>query len=695
MRYDVTMYQRAIRLSLSISFWTIVVLAALVPLFFLPASWGGVVAVKSILLYTGVFVATLAWLVAQFLQGAIMVPNNKTVLLVGVWTTTILISAFASANSAVSLWGRGFSTDSWIMTLVLALLVFLVASFAHEQRRLLTLFLAICVGSALTVLLQVVLFVLPIPALAHIVQTGTVVGTWVDFSYLVTLTLVTALLMYEVLAPKGFFKVFALATMVLCVIVLVFLNFVSAWIVAIISALLVFVYNSSVERSLAKLFPRSADAKEYSGFPFVSFGVLLVGIFFVLTSASIGARIAQSINLTFTDIRPSFSATTTVMQRSLAQDPVLGTGPGRFGSAWDLYHPIGINQTAFWNTTFESGFSTIQTFVVTHGLVPSILLCAIIIVSIVQGFRLFGHKFPDRFSRFIAVASLIMVIAYAALMVLTSVGIVLTVLGFLYIGLLIGVSQLVGKTSMISWAYLKDPRKSFVTILVLVVSMIVCVVVVYQSGQRFASIVYFNKALTAERSATEGYLTRALALSPNDVYWRGRTALYTNTFVELAQTSAPEKAALQQNFDTALASAQSAVVWDRTDARNWLTLAQVYQLVGANGNADALVAAQTAADEAQKRSPVNPLYLVVKGQLAFLAKDYTLALDSYTAARERAPGQADAWVGMIDSLSALGRKAEALQLLDTFATTFPTIEGVQAKKAAIQGVTQESNSTAE
>lgn len=690
MRYDIAMYQRAIQIAHGISFWTVVLLVALIPVFFLPASWGGVVAVKSILLYSGVFVAMLAWLVAQFLQGSIVVPNNKTVLLIGVWVTTVVISAFASANSAVSLWGRGFSTDSWIGILALALLVFLVASFAKEQRRLLTLFLALCIGSAMTVFVQVLLFSITTPALAHVVQTGTLVGSWVDFSYLTTLTLVTSLLMYEVLAPKGFFKIFSLVSMVLCTIVLVFLNFVSAWIIVIISALLVFVYNSSVERSLAKLFPRSADAKEYSGFPFVSFGILLIGVFFVLTSASVGARIAQSINLTFTDVRPSFSATTAVMRESLIHDPVLGAGPGRFGPVWDLYHPAGINQTVFWNTTFESGFSTVQTFVVTHGLLPVLLLCTIIVISIVQGFRLFGHKFPDRFSRFIAVTSLIMVIAYAVLMAITSVGLVLMVFGFLYMGLLIGVSQMVGKTSMLSWTYLKDPRKSFVTILLLVVGMILCVVVVYQTGQRFASIVYFNKALTADATDGERYLTRSLSLAPNDVYWRARTALYTGKFIELAQTSSPEKAVLQQYFDTALASAQEAVVWDRSDARNWLTLAQVYQLVAANGNTEALGAAQGAAEEAYKRNPVNPLYLNVKGQLAFLAQDYTLALASYTAARDQAPGQADAWVGMIDTLNALGRKSEALELLDTFARAFPTIEGVEAKKASIQGVAQEN-----
>jgi hypothetical protein len=679
------MYQTAVRISSSISFWIIAALAGLLPLFFLPASWGGVLSVKAVFLYSGVFLATAIWLFTQFLQGSLTVPKHRVLAVVGLWLLGVLLSTLFSANTSVSLWGRGFGIDSFIMALALGLLVFLVASYAREQKKLVTLFLATFMGSALTVLTQVVLYIVGHSSFAHVVTNGTIVGTWVDFSYLVTLTLIIALLMYEVLAPKGFFKIFSLATMLLCTIVLVFLNFTTAWIVTIISALLVFVYKSSVERSISKFFPASDEHKPAAVFPFMSFGVLMVGVFFFLASASVGARIANSVGLSFNDARPSFATTNIVLTHSLAQDPILGAGPGRFAQAWDLHRPAAVSQSIFWNTSFESGFSTLQTMIVTNGLLPVILLLIAIALSIVHGFKLFSYKFPDRFSRFIAVATLIMVLAFTVLFFLGAVGVVLTMLGFFYIGLLVGVSQLVSKTTLVSWNYLKDPRKSFLTILLLVILMIGCVGVVYGAGKRFASVVAFSKALTAADADTaERFLARALSLTPNDIYWRARTSLHASQFVRLAQSEAPDKAKLQSTFAVAETSAQSAVVWDKTSAQNWLTLAQVYQLVVANDNPDILNAAKEAALQARTRNPNNPLYPIVQAQLAFSAKEYQTALDLYTEARTLAPGNADAWIGMVDSLVALGRRTEATEILDVFAQAFPTIEGVEQKKASIE-----------
>lgn len=758
------MYQSFINKFNAISFTIILVICALLPIFFLPTNWGGVGSVKGVLLYVGVFVAFSFWLLAQFVGGSLKVPKHRIFAWMAAWLVLSLGSALFSQNSTVSLWGRGFAIDSFATVLVLTLFTFLVATFAREQKRLVTLFLATFVGSAATVLLQVVLYLsqklsFVSQYLGHVANQGTLVGSWVDFAYFTTFTFILSLLMYEVLMPKKFFKTLSFVTMILSTVVLIFLNFKAAWVIAIISSLLVFVYKSSVERSAAKLFATKEDMEhgehisETSKFPLMSFVALLIALFFFLSSNSIGAGIARSAGITFSDIRPSLSATVHVLGATLRHDPVLGAGEGRFGEVWNLHHSLGINQTQFWNSNFDSGYSLFATVLTTGGIAVGVSILGIIVLSLVLGVRLFNYQFPDRFSRFIAVSALIMFVSFVGLFLFSSPGIVLIVFGFLYLGVLLGVSSLVGKIPVSTFNYLRDPRLSFFAILLLVVATMGGFTAAYFSGNRFASVMLYNRAITATTpESIQSRLDRALSLSQNDVYWRTRAAFFVQQFSVAASATSPDKTLLQNNFSQAEQSARAAVAWDGTNANNWLTLSQVYQLVASADTADAYDAAKAAADQAQTRNPSNPFFALNQAQVALTKKDttaalasiaraielktdyldafmlraqirtglgearavigeltsytksapydaqgyfllgqayasvkeYQSALDAFVRARSFAPTDPNASLAVIDTLTAMGQKSQALDALDIFAAAFPRVTGVDQKRAQIQ-----------
>ncbi|HWC57360.1 MAG TPA: tetratricopeptide repeat protein [Candidatus Paceibacterota bacterium] len=651
------MHQKFIAKFTAISFTIILIICALCPLFFLPSTWGGVGAVKGILLYGGVFLAVAFWLLAQFVGGTLKLPRHAITALLGAWVVLSLVSAFFSANRTVSLWGRGFSMDSFAAVLVLSLFTFLVASFCREQKRLVTLFLATFIGAVVTIAAQVILYALQhvhfvATYLGHVAIQGTLVGTWVDFAYFTTLTFLLSLLIYEVLMPKGFFKILSFWSMILSTVVLICLNFKTAWIIAVVSSLIVFVYKSSVERSVLRFLPPDHETPDQSlsvgasRFPLMSFITLLVGLFFFLSSASIGAHIARYLGVSFTAIRPSFSTTTHVMRATLWRDPLLGAGAGRFNNVWNLYHPLSVNQTQFWNTAFDSGFGIFQTMLTTNGVLVGVVVFALILLSLVHGFRLFNHKFPDHFSRFIAVAALIMFVVFAGLFFFSSPGPVLIVLGFMYLGLLLGVSTLVGRTSVMSINYLRDPRSSFFAILLLVVAIMASFSAVYFSGNRFASIIVYNRALTASSNDIgQRRLDRAIAISPNDIYLRTRAALFMQEFTAAASDASTDKTTLQDDFSQAEASARAAVAWDTTSADNWLSLSQVYQLVASNpSSTDAYNAAKQAADKAQALSPNNPLYVLNEAQLALIKGDVDGAKSYITQAIQLKADYLDAYV---------------------------------------------------
>jgi tetratricopeptide (TPR) repeat protein len=646
------MYQKFVARFNSISFTFVTALCALLPLFFLPATLGGLGSVKGSFLYIGVFLAFSFWLVAQFVDGNLRVPKAKALAVLGLWVLLTLVSALSSVNVRVSLWGRGFAIDSFATVLVLSLFAFLVASFAREQHRLVKLFLATFSGMVLTLVLQIVLYIsqtVPFVAkyFSHVSTQGTLVGSWVDFAHFVTFIFLLALLMYEVLMPKGFFKVLSLFAMLLSLVTLIFLNFKAAWVVTIISSLLVFVYKSSVERSLSRFIPVTDTEEEVveQRFPAMSFISLLIALFFFLSSASIGGVLSQRAGISFTDIRPSFSTTSHVMRASLAHDPLFGAGAGRFGDVWNLYRPSSLNSSYFWNTSFESGYSMIQTLLATNGIIPTLALVLVLFLTLIHGFKLFNYKFPDRFSRFIAVSALIMLIAFIVLFLFTSPGLVLVSLGFLYLGLLLGVSTLVGKTRILAIQYLRDPRLSFFAILVLVLSAMAGFTAVYFSANRYASVVIYNRALAAGDFETAARrLDRALSLSQNDIYWRTRVAMYTTEFTNKASATNTDKAVLQSYFTQAEQSARAAVSWDPGSSANWLLVSQVYQLVAGGQDKDAYTNAKQAADEAQKRNPNNPLLVLNQAQLALTQKDTQGALGYIQQALEMKPDYLDAYI---------------------------------------------------
>lgn len=650
------MYQKIVGKFNTISFTIIAGICALLPIFFLPASLGSGAMVKGAFLYIGVFIAISLWLIGQFVEGSLRIPKSPAILALGAWVVLSLVSALTSTNKAIALWGKGFVIDSFSTTLILSVFVFMIATFARDQRKLVKLFLVTFVGGAITVLLQFILYVsqkVPFIAshLPHVANQGTLVGSWVDFTYFVTFVFLLALLMFEVLVPKGIFRVLSLATMIVSLVALVFLNFKTAWVVAILSSLVVFVYKSSVERSLLSrmnILPGESEAggeDSKNRFPLMSLISLLVGLFFFLGSSSIGAFLSRTAGTSFTDVRPSFPVTTSVMRQALYHDPILGLGAGSYNASWNMYHPVSINGTVFWDSQFDSGFNLMQTLATTNGLLPVLALIAVLVFSLIHGFKLFNYQFADRFTRFIAVTSLIMTIALSVLFFFSSPGIVLLVFGFTYIGLLFGVSSLVGKTKVIAINYLKDPRTSFFAILILVVSSMVGFSAVYFSGNKFASIVYYNKALTSsDFNTAQRYIDKAITLSPSDLYLKTRTVLFVNQFRSVAGQENPDKNQLQSLFTQAEQSAQAAIALDRRSASNWLALSQVYQLAATSDSTDVLKNATEAANEALKRNPNNPLYTLNNARINLIKKDTISALADIDKAISLKPDYLDAFV---------------------------------------------------
>lgn len=667
-----------------ISFSIIISLCVLIPLIFLPSNIAALSAVKGVTLYIGVFLALSFWLIHQFIEGTLKIPKSSFFLALLSWVILSLISALTSSNVSVSLWGRSFIFDSFATNLVLSLFVFMVATFSRDHKKLIKIFLATFIGSSITILLQTVLFLsksVPFVGsfLANISTQGTLVGSWVDFSYFATFVFLLSLLMYEVLLPKGFFKITSFITMILSLLALVFLNFKTAWLITIISSLLIFVYKSSVERSIKNPLSKIIDGNngvenenKSHKFPLMSLIVLILSLFFFLGSSSIGSSLSKMAGVSFTEVKPSFTVSNTIMRSALYHDPLLGDGAGSYSTAWNLYHPANINNSLFWNVSFEKGFNLFESIITTNGILPALAFIIVIILALIQGFKLFSYNFPDRFTRFIAVTSFVMTLATFVLFVFGSPSLVLIIFGFTYIGLLFGVSSLVGKTKVISLDYLKDPRTSFFSILILVLMSMLCFSAVYFTGVRFASVVMYNKSLSSgDINKSKNYIDKAISLANIDTYWKTRTVLYSTEFTNLLSTEKPDKDQLQKVFTTAEQSAQNVILLNKKDAYAWLNLSQVYQLVDIGNNDDVLTNAKQAGLEAEKYNPNNPLFKLNNANIKLIEKDKTGALADIDLALQLKPNYLDAFILIGQIKKSEGNNNALVDKLNEYISSYP------------------------
>ena len=386
------MYNSIAQKTRNISFISILVVCGLLPVLFLPESFGTSAVLKGFIFYLGVFLSVSFWFVSQIIEGVVRIPRSPAFLALATWVGLSLLSTLFSPNVSVSFWGRAFVTDSFLSILAIALFVFMISVYAKEQKRLVQVFLTTFTGAVVTLVAQLVLYVFKsVPVMerlfAHVSERGTLVGTWIDFSYFVTFTFILGLLLAEVLQPKGFFKHASRVAVILSLVVLAFINFKTAWIVAIVAALFIFVYKSSVERALERRHQQATSVSDDTEkrFPLLSFVSLLFGLFFFLTANSVGIILSRSAQIDFIDVRPSFSVSRQVFVESIKKDPLFGSGPGRYADTWNLYKPQSVNNTPLWNTSFDTGFNYFLSLGTTYGILPLIALIALFVYSIWAG----------------------------------------------------------------------------------------------------------------------------------------------------------------------------------------------------------------------------------------------------------------------------------------------------------------------
>lgn len=601
----------------------------LLPLIFVPLPTLGLEHTKVLAVVATLAIALIFFSLAILRSG--IISGSLPVPFIAFWVVVVVagISAVFSGDLTDGLIGDtlGIHTTAFLLVLALTMTIWIFVGIKKESIiQLFMLFL----GSTLVLVLFHVLRLIFGPAFLSFGVFGnpvtTPIGGWNDLALFLGLTVLIALVTFEQLPLTKWSRVIFGVVVMAALAMLAVINFFFVWLVLGVVSLILVVYSLGKNRFSDRTLFAKRD-QSVSAFA-VPAGVCIIAFLFVLGGPMFGGFINNMTGISYIEVRPSFSAMIDITRGAYQENAFLGTGTNRFADAWRMYKDRTINETAFWNTDFESGSGYIPTFFVTTGVIGGLAWLAFLGLFLWSGIRiLLRSSESDRVWYFIATVSFTGALFIWGMSIVYVPGAVILLLGALCTGLTLVAGNALnpGRAKIISLAV--NRRSGFILTLAVMAIIMGSVAVMYAAGRHYASVYTFLRSIEVAQPGTnleaiETLVAQADELSPNDLYAR-RIAEYQiariNVLLGMTEPTEAERQQFQAAIGNGVAAARLATGRDATDPSNWAVLGSLYTiLVGALPEAEAgqlYELGKQALEEARALDPHNPLRLLALADL--------------------------------------------------------------------------------
>ena len=609
-----------------ISFGVIFIMGVLLPVFFLPINGMPLDASKGILVSVAVLLSFSLWLLGRLVDGAFSFP--KSILFGGaalVGLSALVASAVSLAPRA-SFIGQGFEITTFSFTVVVFILLFLSSIFFQSREKSFYFYGGLLLSGVIVAIYQLVRLLGAGDMMTFGVFTGQVsnlVGKWNDLSIFFGAILILSMMTVELLTLGRAFNFLLYALIAVSLFFLVLINFSLGWIIVGVASLILVVYGVYANRAEPSQLSPSISIRQVK-LPVLPLIMVILSVLFFLTASSLGTTLANKFNISQFEVRPSLSATFDVAKQTFKGSPFFGSGPNRFTGEWLVHKPVGINDTLFWNTDFTTGFGVVPTAFVTEGILGGLSWIIFLGLFFFTGFKAMFNFSLNRFSRYLIVSSFILAGYLFSFVVFYVPSTTLYVLAFLIAGIMIATMSNENMTGRYEVKLLGDPKLGFISILILIFLVISSIVLGYLFVQKFVSLSYFQKSLSALNrdgniEKTEKYLGKAVNLSGEDVYYRALSELNLIKLNNLVQqTNLPQdtlRAQFQVILGQAIDSAKKATEIDKTNYTNFMSLGRVYEAIVPLNVAGAYEAAKDSYGKALALNPQSPAILLGDARL--------------------------------------------------------------------------------
>src|SRR3989339_344354 len=632
-----------------LAFLSLFLVVVLLPIFSLPFTNIPVETSKGLLLVAGLALSVIFWAIARFSDGKIIFPKSA-LLASGLGIVLVfLLSSLFSGSSQVSLFGTMFDIGSFWFIFAAFVLMFMSSVVFRTPRQGKTMLLGIILSSALLLVFQSIHLFLPAPLSLGILagKTGSILGSWNALGLFAGFTGLMSLFMIEFFSISKAGKVLLQVLTLFSLLLISAVNFPLIWALLGVSGLIIFVYKISTTFGNDKE-GEEKEEQERRQFPLASFLVAIVSLLFFISPNFIGSVIPSRLQISISDVSPSLPATLSITKGVLSESPVFGIGPNRFGEAWSMHKPVSINNTQFWDVSFESGSGLLPALTATSGGLGILawVIFFVLLLWIGLGLVFLGAK--DKINWEIMMFFVLSLYLFISSF-FYSTGSVIFLLAFAFTGVFIGLSASLSFGREVTLSFLNDPRKSFFSILALVLLIIVSATASFKYVEKFSSVFYFGRAVSAStESVAEDSINKALSLHRNDLYLRAYSQINLaklNSLIKKGEDlSEAEKTDLQKNLDGALGGAQLAITYNPKNYLNFRAVGSVYQAAASLGVKEAFGQAIEAYQAASVLNPFNPGLKLAMARVSFTEGKVKEAKDYANAALSLKPDYVDALI---------------------------------------------------
>lgn len=619
-------------------------LAFLIPVFFIPAVSFPFQSSKALLLAIVVIVVFAFWLVARLKDGKFVIPNSPILLSLCVVVVLSILSSLFSGSIGASLLGQGFEVGTTINILILAVLAFLIPVFFRSKEQIFGSYLAFLASFFLIALFHLLRLVFGPGFLSLGILTDTVsntIGKWNDLGVFFGAATILSLVTIEFLSLSRLFRGLIYLALIISLFFLAVINFSTVWFTLGVFSLIFLVYLISFGKKEEVEEVGEAVAQNRR-IPVPSLVVLLISVVFIFAGGRIGNQLSTSLNISQVEARPSWSATFEVAKQTLNEDPLLGSGPNQFSQEWLKWKPAGINNTIFWNTDFSYGVGLIPTFLATNGILGILAWIAFFLLFLYSGFKAILSTLSDQFAQYIVTSSFLVSLFLWIFSIFYIPSQTIFALTFLFTGLFVAslITEKFQNNKTIS--FIDDPRAGFVSVLILILLLIGSVTLGYTLVEKYTATVLFQKGVISfntngDIDKAENLIGRAVAMSPQDIYYRFLTELTLirmNTLLgqDTSTVSADTvRTEFQSLLGVALDRARQAVALNPKNYENLMTLGRVYESVVPIDQA-AYDSARTIYEQAFAQNPHSPAIILTLARLEVAKGDNAKAREEIVRA---------------------------------------------------------------
>lgn len=600
---------------------------ALIPLWFVPELAVSFGLVKTAIVVCGLYLGIIFSALSLLRSGKINLYLPVPLLFFWLFTVSTFVSAFLSGDVFDSIFGDDFGVFTAGFTTVLAVVMTLCLVFVKARSAIfktLLLGLAVVLGVYLFTIIRFIWGFDFLNFNVFLTNTSTIVGSLNDLALYAGLVLLISLVAIYRVPTNLVAQAISLIVILASLAILAVVNFSFLWVIICLLSLMTFFYLLARDTWLST---EKSTTSSVSGFALALVALIfLTSGSFIISGNYLSTKLSTVTDITYLEVRPSFSATTDIAKAVYKENILTGGGTNRFADSWRQFKGQVINETRFWNTNFNTGFSYVFTIAVNTGLLGLVFFMGFVLTFLRSSYRIiFSHKSAEKGWHTVG---LIVVSAALYLWTVTfwyTPGVTIMLLTALFTGLTIAVGQtLFTNTPLLIDATSSRP-KGFTLIASTIIILIVSTIAVTSFGRYFLAQVGLASgvadfAQTIDTGKYDETLTKvATAIPEQDTYPAERARLRLAELSRLSGLSEPtdeDKQLFESILVDGVKLTEQAIALDSTNPINYAILGSFYGFLNAKQYEGIAKRRSDAFAVAKKYDPQNPEYDLLEAQIA-------------------------------------------------------------------------------